>query len=449
MKDRAMQALYLLALEPIAETLGDLNSYGFRPERCTADAMARCFTLLSKSNGPEWVLEGDIKGCFDNISHTWVLNNIPTDKVILLKWLKAGFIEQKRLFSTETGTPQGGIISPVLANMVLDGLERQLAKHFPKQTQKRIPNPTGTGKSIRVAVPSKQVHLIRYADDFVITCTSREVLENNIKPLVVEFLAARGLELSQEKTKITHIDDGYDFLGWNFRKYKGKLLIKPSKANIRRLLEKIREVIKVNATAKQANLINVLNPIIYGWGNYHKGVVAGEIFSQVDHEIWKALWRWARRRHPNKGKRWIKGRYFHFINGRDWTFCTFGKKGSNEAKIIGFLSRIKSQRHIKIKSVANPFDPAWETYFEELRSHKMRKSISGIRDLLVLWRRQMGTCPICGLKIYVDCEWVIHHIQPRSKGGSDKSPNRMMLHNNCHRQYHSQFGLETGPLIRA
>jgi RNA-directed DNA polymerase len=243
MKCRAMQALHLLALEPIAETTADLNSYGFRPERSTADAGAQCFNSLAKKASAEWVLEADIKGCFDNISHDWMIANIPTDKAVLKKWLKAGYAYQNELFPTEAGTPQGGIISPAAANMTLDGLEAMLLKKFPKAKQ--------TGR---------KMNMVRYADDFIITGYSKEWLEQEVKPAVVEFLAERGLVLSPEKTKITNIADGFDFLGWNLRKYNGKLLIKPSKANVKGHLDKIREVIKANKTAKQANLIRLLNP---------------------------------------------------------------------------------------------------------------------------------------------------------------------------------------------
>ena len=191
MKCRAMQALHWLALEPIAETTADLNSYGFRPERSTADAGAQCFNSLARKAQAEWVLEADIQGCFDNISHDWMIANIPTDTAIFKKWLKAGFVYQNERFPTEAGTPQGGIISPVAANMTLDGLEAMLAEKFPKAKS--------TGR---------KMNMVRYADDFIITGNSKEWLEQEVKPAVVDFLAERGLALSPEKTKITHIKVG-------------------------------------------------------------------------------------------------------------------------------------------------------------------------------------------------------------------------------------------------
>jgi RNA-directed DNA polymerase len=202
MTDRAMQALHLLALLPVAETTADNNSYGFRPERCPADAIGHCFLALRGGGNAhaEWVLEGDIRGCFDNINHEWMLRHIPTDKVVLRQWLKAGFMENRTLFPTEAGTPQGGIISPTLANLTLDGLQMLLQQRFPMKRVNGVPvNP--------------KIHLIRYADDFIITGADKAVLENEVKPLVEQFLRDRGLQLSPEKTCITHIGQGFDFLG--------------------------------------------------------------------------------------------------------------------------------------------------------------------------------------------------------------------------------------------
>jgi len=223
-----MQALYLLALDPIAETTDDPNSYGFRQLRSTADAIEQCFGMLAKAASAKWVLEGDIKSCFDRISHDWILAHVPMDKAILRKWLKAGFLEDGILHPTDEGTPQGGICSPVIANMVLDGLEARLREVFPTET-------TRGGKSY-----SAKVNLIRYADDFVITGRSKEQLDTEVKPLVEQFMKERGLELSQEKTVITHIEEGFDFLGQNVRTYNGKMLIKPSKKSILSLLRRLR-----------------------------------------------------------------------------------------------------------------------------------------------------------------------------------------------------------------
>src|SRR5713101_343946 len=241
MKDRAMQALHLLALEPIAECTADPNSYGFRTKRSAQDAMMECQLIFAGAERAQWILEGDIRGCFDNISHDWLLTHISMDKVILRKWLKAGFVEGRRLWPTKAGTPQGGIISPALANIALDGLELELRKRF-RQLDK--------------------VHMVRYADDFIVTASSKELLENEVEPLVTDFLKTRGLELSPEKTSITHIDDGFDFLGWNVRKYGGKLLIKPSKKSVHIILDRIRSLVRANKATPQSVLIAMLNPQI-------------------------------------------------------------------------------------------------------------------------------------------------------------------------------------------
>ena len=231
MKDRAMQALYLLALEPIAETTADPNSYGFRQERSVADAIQQSFVVLSGQHSARWVLEADIAGCFDHISHEWMLANIPMEKAILRQWLQAGYMEKDAFHVTEEGTPQGGIISPVLMNMTLDGLEKVLKEQFPK----RYPD-------------NPKVHIVRYADDFIITGVSKELLEKEVKPLVVAFLQERGLTLSAEKTRITHIEEGFDFLGRNIRRFGNKTLTRPSKENVKSIVTKTGDIIKENPT---------------------------------------------------------------------------------------------------------------------------------------------------------------------------------------------------------
>jgi len=426
MKDRAMQALHLLALEPVSETLADKNSYGFRPERSTADAREQCFTVLANAKRPQWILEGDIKGCFDNISHQWMLENVPTDKVILQKWLQAGYVYKDKLFPTTAGTPQGGIISPTLANLTLDGLEAALRSQF--------------GRTKSMEARKHQVNFVRYADDFIITGKSKELLENEVKPWVENFLKERGLTLSVEKTKVTHIEEGFDFLGWNFRKYDGKLLIKPSKKNVKAFLGKIRETVKGNKTAKQENLIGLLNPMIRGWANYHKGTVAKETFAKVRGEVWKVVWQWATRRHPNKGLHWIKERYFKPDGKREWIFTAKVKDKDGKPREIRLVQAndIKIERYIKIKGEANPFDPAQETYFESRLGQKMEGTLKGKTKLLKLWWRQDKECPQCHEKITKETGWNIHHILPKSEGGGENMSNLALLHPNCHRQIHSQ-----------
>ena len=278
MIDRAQQALHALALKPIAETCADKNSYGFREGRGCADAIGQCFNALAKSYAPVWVLEGDIKSCFDEISHDWLLKHIPMDREVLRKWLRAGYLEKGRLYPTEAGTPQGGIASPLLANMTLDGLE----------------------VAIRAAIRPRhdKVNFIRYADDFVVTAARRETLEERVKPVIASFLKERGLSLSEEKTKITHIQAGFDFLGQNLRKRGKKLLITPSRKAIAGIREKARQCIRQCRGLATEVLIRTLNPILRGWANYHHHVVAREAFYQVDRYVNDLLWRWMKRRHP-------------------------------------------------------------------------------------------------------------------------------------------------------
>jgi RNA-directed DNA polymerase len=416
MKCRAMQALHLLALEPIAETTADLNSYGFRPERSTADASQQCFNVLARKTCAEWVLEADIKGCFDNISHDWMMNNILTDNVILKKWLKAGYLYQNELFPTHAGTPQGGIISPVAANMTLDGLEKILAEKFPKAKMKGL-----------------KMNMVRYADDFIITGYSKEWLEQQVKPAVVEFLVERGLVLSPEKTKITHIKDGFDFLGWNIRKYNGKLLIKPSKANVKAHLDKIKEIIEGNKTAKQENLIRLLNPVLRGWANYHHHIVAKETFVRVDTNVWSMLWRWAVRRHPEKGTQWVKDKYFKTQGSRNWVFAAMEQKEEGAKQEIILLKEADTpiKRHVKIKADANPHDPKWEPYFESRWGKKMLHSLRGRRKLYRVWQRQDGRCPTCQQPINKLTPWVIRYVVKKPEGGSDAASNLQMHHCHC------------------
>ncbi len=426
MKDRAMQALHLLTLEPVAETLADLNSYGFRPNRACRDAAEQCFIALARKHSTQWVLDADISGCFDNIRHEWLIANIPMDKVILQKWLKAGFCWKGQWFPTEEGTPQGGIISPVLANLTLDGLE---------------------GKLKNLGLP--KVHLIRYADDFIVTGPSKETLET-VKSTVEEFLRERGLKLSQEKTKIAHIEEGFDFLGWNIRKYGGKLLIKPAKKNVQAFLKKVREIVKRNKTAKQETLIAKLNPVIRGWANYHSNQVAKETFNKVDMIIWKRLWRWACRRHPNKPLTWIKRRYFIQKGTRNWVFGTKVKENGEEKEVrLVKASDTPIRRHVKIQSKANPYDPKWSEYFKNRRILLVKENFKGHKTLLELWTRQGGTCPICKEPITEEIGWNIHHLLPKAIGGTDGLHNLVLLHSNCHRQVHySQNGKLPAPVTR-
>jgi RNA-directed DNA polymerase len=330
--------------------------------------MGQCFISLSKSYSPRWVLEGDIKACFDEISREWIMKNIPIDKSILSKWLKSGYMEEGRIYPTHRGTPQGGIISPVIANMTLDGLEYAAVSAVPSRIYGNI---------------RSKVNVIRYADDFIITGANRSILRDKVKPAIEAFLAERGLTLSPEKTRITRIEEGFDFLGQNYRKYNGKLLIKPSRDNIRTFLENIRNTIKRCRSLSAAELIGVLNPKLRGWGNYHRHIVAGKTFGKVDTYVYKYLWQWMRRKHPRKRISWLVSKYWS-NRAYPWTFSsTVTKSGKPRTYELIKTQRIGIRRHVKIKSQANPFDPNFFKYFEKRKKNRYGDSKSDMAYVYV------------------------------------------------------------------
>jgi len=363
MYDRAMQAVYKLSLAPVAETTADRNSYGFREGRSCADAIQAAFNALSKPNSATWVLEGDIKGCFDTISHEWMLCNIVMDKVVLRKWLKAGYVENGITYPTRKGTPQGGIISPTVSNMTLDGLE----------------------EAVRCAVPRRsRVNFIRYADDFIITGKSKRLLEHQIKPVVEDFLAERGLTLSKEKTVITYIKKGFTFLGQTFRKHGRVLHITPSVEGVLALVRKVGTLIRKHVSAPMPVLIKKLNEMLRGWGNYHRHVVASEAFSRIDTYVFEQLWRMVRRRHQNKSKGWLIKRYWS-ATGRKHRFAVRAKKASGQKTVYEVLKlhAIGIRRYIKIKADANPYLPEYAKYFW------YRRNIRGSKLLAAMSAREL------------------------------------------------------------
>ncbi|WP_454730851.1 MULTISPECIES: group II intron reverse transcriptase/maturase [Cupriavidus] len=425
MLDRAMQALYLLALEPVSEGTSDPNSYGFRSNRSTADAMSQLFVNLSRKVSAQWILEADIKGCFDHISHDWLERNVRMDKVILRKWLKAGVVFQGQLQATEAGTPQGGIISPTLANVALNGLERQLIESL--RTKLGVNN-----------LRKLKVNVVRYADDFVITGCTPEVLENEVKPWVEQFLAVRGLTLSTEKTRIVNVADGFDFLGWNFRKYSETLLIKPSKKNVQTFYRKVKETVSANKAVTQEDLIRLLNPMLRGWAQYHSPVVAKAAFTRVERDVFRALWRWAKRRHRGKNAEWVRRKYFGSIGERNWVFGTriAESNGSSYWLELYSLASTPIRRHKKIRGDYHPFDPAQERYGETLRQERMLESMLHRKQWIKLYMSQRGLCAVCEGKITKETGWEDHHIEYRTHGGSDALGNRVLLHPDCHKQVH-------------
>lgn len=428
MFDRAMQALHLLGLEPVVECNSDPNSYGFRKERSTHDARSQLFVSLSKQASAKWILDADIKGFFDHINHEWLMRNAPMDKRILQQWLKSGVVDKGHLQSTETGTPQGGIISPTLANITLNGLESGLHKHLSQKL------------GVRGAAKAK-VNVVRYADDFVVTGNSKEFLEATVRPWVVEFLRERGLELAEEKTHIVHIDEGFDFLGWTFRKFADKMLIKPSRKNVQTFYGKVNEIIGTSVSIPTETLIQRLNPLLRGWATYHKGVVAKATFSKLDDQIYWRLMRWGRRRHPRKSAKWVLEHYWKRPKGR-WDFMSSSNEW-DETSVSRALIKLADTpivRHVKIKGDYNPFDKEWLLYGEGLRAKRMSKDIRD-EQRWSLWGGQLGNCVLCKVPIddLDDCD--DHHIVYRQYGGNDALSNRVLLHRVCHKRVHA-LGLE-------
>lgn len=414
MYDRAMQALYALALDPVSETTADKHSFGFRKGRCAQDACEFAFAFLSRQVSPQWILEGDIKGCFDHISHDWLIENIPMDKSILKQFLKAGFVFNNDLFPTEEGTPQGGVISPILANMTLDGIEDLLAKRF-------FTNPKGK-VDLRFKNANK-VNFIRYADDFIITAETEEIALE-AKEIVKNFLSERGLELSDEKTVVTHINDGFDFLGWTFRKFNGKLIIKPSKKSIKALTDKLSETIKRGKAWNQDVLIMKLNQQIRGWTNYHQSVVASEAFAYIDYVLFNQLWRWAKRRHPKKGKWWIASRYWHRVGNRGWVFST------DKATLIR-VDHTSIVRHRKVSTTKNPYTDT--EYFTQRKFNQGMARLTG--RFRLVWKNQNGCCYHCGMPLDIREDREIFFKVPKSEGGEETVSNMAYVHSECQRLY--------------
>ena len=412
MYDRAMQALYALALEPVAETTADSHSFGFRKYRSCKDACEYIFNSLSKKHSAQWILEGDIKGCFDNINHEWIMKHIPMDKSVLRQFLKAGYIYGNEMYCTEKGTPQGGIISPILANMVLDGIQELLDKKY------HIGNQSGKYSSYKSA--QTKVNYARYADDFIVTAATKDIALE-IKEDIKKFLATRGLELSKEKTVITHINDGFDLLGWTFRKFNNKLIIRPSKKSIKRFVAEISESIRQKGSIlKQDTLIIHLNQKIRGWTNYHQSVCSKKIFATVDHQILQILWHCMKRKHSKKSRKWIKNKYWKTIGNQKWRFA------GNEQVLIQ-MAQIPIIRHPKLNTEKNPYFD--KEYFID-RQYKLGiKFIKG--NYKKVWKRQKGLCYGCGQPIEVEEDKRIIYKIPLNEGGKRSVDNMRYTHRCC------------------
>ena len=427
-RDRVTQVIVKNTLEPEWESQFEPNSYGFRIGRSCQDAIAQCFNkLVNNPRGARhtWVLDADISGFFDNIAHESILNMIGThpSRELIKGWLKAGYVYQGIKTPTDKGTPQGGAISPLLANIGLHGLEEVIESiKLPKDKW---------GNRLKLG-------FVRYADDFVVTSRNRENLDSALVQ-IKQWLSERGLVISEEKTRIVHIQDGFNFLGFNLRQYKGKLLIKPQKEKVLKFCKELGKTISECATWTQQNLIGKLNPILRGFANYYKGVVSKKTFGYINHRVTMYLYRWAKRRHPNKGKRWVKNRYFHLIEGNDWTFARQGidSRGRKRFYSLCNVSHIPIIRHVKVTGRNSPDDPELNKYWET-RKNKLGKQYwaKGSKYEQVA-KNQSFNCTVCGTALFNGEEIETHHIVPVAKGGRDDIENLMHLHTMCHKQLHN------------
>jgi RNA-directed DNA polymerase len=416
-QDRVMQTIVKAVLEPEWEAKFEANSYGFRPGRCTMEAIEAIHTTSSQKGSSQWILDGDISGCFDNINHEALLARIPLFTHHLRRMLKAGVIELGHYTDTEADTPQGGTASPLLANIALDGMERLFGAESPNGDNISPAKRKGSNKG---------VSLIRYADDFVVIAPSQEVLEEYVKPQLMNFLAERGLKLSEAKTRIIHIEQGFDFLGFHIRRFKHKLLTKPQKKKVLRHLQRIKDYLDHHQQVKTEEIIVHLNPVIRGWSNYYRHCAAKQTFDYVGHCQWQMLWQWATRRHPNKPSKWVKTRYF-----RDdgwWTFHT------DKAQLVK-PSATPITRYTKVTGKNSPFDPKLRAYWLERHKRGMAR-LTHSKQRLELLRRQDNRCFLCQQPFYSPEEIHEHHLIARNAGGKDTLNNLRAVHFWCHQQHH-------------
>ena len=432
-RDRVMQAVVKLALEPEWETRFEANSYGFRPGRCTMDAIEAIFIALGQKGSSRWIFDADISGCFDAIAHKPLLLKLPTFTRTIERWLKAGSIDMGAWHASEAGTPQGGILSPVLANVALDGMERLFG------CEDNDGNPV---KAVTKRGMDKSVVLIRYADDFLVTAPSKEVLERYVRPKVEAFLAERGLTLNQEKTRIVSIDAGFDFLGFTARKFHdGKLLIRPEKAKVLAHLREIKAYLDASKQIPAGAVVRALTPVIRGWTMYYRHACSARSFSYVDHRVWQMLWAWARRRHPTKSKGWVKARYFRPTRSRVWNFADAAVPG---AAMLPWYSDTKIIRHIKVRGRSSPLDPDARPYWDERRRRRLEaRSLSRRRQDLL--RTQGYACAACGVPFDPDEDIGLmdeHHAKPRHQGGGNETGSLRLLHRWCHHRHHQRAGYE-------
>lgn len=422
-KDRCLQAMVVNALEPEWESRFEASSYGFRPGRGCHDAIARIFNLANPTGIKRWIIDADIKGAFDNIDHDFILDTIGDfpSKHLIRQWLKAGYMDGNVFHTTEQGTPQGGICSPLLANIALHGMEEALGIGYRKGFR-------STG----------ELSLVKYADDFVIFCPSKDKANQTIVVLK-EWLEKRGLRLSEEKTRIVHITEGFDFLGFNIRQYPSKvkrlksiLLIRPSKESIQKIRDKVKAIWMANKTTPVKMLVSMLNPVIRGWTNYFRIGVAKKIFSDLDRWMFHRAWRHAKRKHPNKSATWRVKKYWGQLNLDRKDNWVFGDKRTGDYLLKFQWTKI--QRHIMVKRTYSPDDPSLKEYWEKRTRIKIKELVPSKQKIA---KRQNFICPVCNQILLNGEELHVHHILPVAEGGKDKYRNLILLHRDCHTQIHS------------
>jgi len=428
--DRIAQTMFKNALEPSWEARFEANSYGFRPGRSCHDAISQCYKRLKKG-GDTWILDADLRGAFDNVSHQYILSAIGEipGREMIKQWLKAGYVEAEMFHETDKGTPQGGCLSPLLLNIALNGMEDLLAIHH-KVRKYSYTQPNG-----RQSVCRKELNrygFIRYADDIQVTAETKEDIEA-VVPTIERWLQQRGLELNKEKTNIAHVKDGVNFLGFHIRHFKGSCYTLPQKEKVHSFLAEIRDWLDANVSAKPEAVIYTLNPILRGWGNYYRHGVSKRVFNYVDHHVFRALWKWARKRHPKKGKRWVANKYFMPKDKRRWTFNTIVEDRHGQKKTITLvqLMDIPIERHIKVKGRASPDDPKLQAYWSD-RQTRYGKAHWDSRKLRHVAERQNWRCPVCGSHLFNGEELQTHHKVAVSDGGTDEAENLVHLHKACH-----------------
>lgn len=422
--DRCLQAIVKNALEPCWEAQFEGSSYGFRPGRSTHDAREKIYNICRPNKKKKWVLDADIKGCFDNINHEFLMQtigNFPARKLIA-QWLKAGVMEEGRHIDTISGTPQGGIVSPLLANIALHGMEDAIGVKY-----------NANGELIG------KRSIVRYADDFLVFCESEEDTIR-CQEILREWLSIRGLQLSEEKTRIVHISKGFNFLGFNIRQYPKvntktgwKLLIKPSQESVQKLKDKLRTEWLSLKGHEMTAIIKRLNPIIRGWANYHRIGVASEIFRELDHWMVKRALRYAKQTHPKKSWKWRSERYFGSFNldkpGYKWVIGD--KRTGIYLLLFGWFD---ISRHVMVKGKNSLDDPNLGEYWKEREKKKVKNLKS--KSLQKLAQLQNHICSVCGESLYNGEELHKHHKIPRSQGGTDTYKNLELIHLYCHQQIH-------------